>query len=359
MKKTILKTNHRISNHFSKTFFILLMLGIYSTGHAMLGNPIGVGGGPGGNPIPIGSGSGVSAVGGDLTLMDPQLTPPCNVSNTCVETDKYIPVWRWNATSRVMDACPSPLFVRKDAFTCDRMLRINLHESGFNIGTSWINPSLCPSCNIGFVGINATQPEEQLHVIGNVKCQEGKFIGKISTGGIYGELQSDLDGIPYSGDETYGTIEVNNSMNFNNGFTAGNATITDLSVSNLTAGSMSVSSLNLNSLTIGAKKPSGTFFNKYKLAVDGTIIAQEMITQSKFWADKVFHKGYKLYSLKELEEFITTHKHLPEIPSEKEILENGIAIDDMLRLQMQKIEELTLYVIQQQKEIDALKKKIK
>ena len=58
------------------------------------------------DPIPIGSGDGISVVPGDLTLMDPQLTPPCNVSNTCVETDKYIPVWRWNATSRVMDACP-------------------------------------------------------------------------------------------------------------------------------------------------------------------------------------------------------------------------------------------------------------
>ena len=66
------------------------MLGIYSTGHAMLGNPIGVGGGPAGNPIPIGGGGRTDVVPGDLTLMDPQLTPPCNVSNTCVESDLFL-----------------------------------------------------------------------------------------------------------------------------------------------------------------------------------------------------------------------------------------------------------------------------
>ncbi len=80
MKKTILKTNHRISNQFRKTIFILIILGIYSTGHAMLGSPIGVGGGP----IPIGGGDGIRVVPGDLSLMDPQHTPPCNVSNNCI-----------------------------------------------------------------------------------------------------------------------------------------------------------------------------------------------------------------------------------------------------------------------------------
>jgi hypothetical protein len=327
------------------------------------------------DPIPIGSGDGISVVPGDLSLMDPQLTPPCNVSNTCVETDKYIPVWRWNATSRVMDACPSPLFVRKDAFTCDRMLRINLHESGFNIGTSWINPSLCPSCNIGFVGINATQPEEQLHVIGNIKCQEGKFIGKISTGGIYGELQSDLDGIPYSGDEEYGTIEVQNPMNFNNGFTAGNATIQDLSVSNLNTGSIVASGidvpylnvsnysymrrLSIGNLTNGIpKRPNGAFSN-YALSVDGTIVATKTVVQIGSWADKVFQKNYKLMTLSEIEAFVTQYKHLPEIPSEAEVLENGVDVGEMNKLLLQKVEELTLHLIDLDKKYKSLEAQVK
>lgn len=374
MKKIILKTNHRLSNHFSKTFFILLMLGIYSTGHAMLGNPIGIGGGPGGNPIPIGSGGGDNVVPGDLNLMDPQLTPPCNVSNTCVETDKYIPVWRWNATSRVMDACPSPLFVRKDAFTCNRMLRINLFENQGTFGTSWINPSICPGCNIGFVGINAIQPEEQLHVIGNIKCQEGKFIGKISTSGIYGELQNDPDGIPYSGDEEYGTIEVQNSMNFNNGFTAGNATITDLSVSNLNAGNISTSSLTSNYLT-----NNGAFTNNGDLFVNGVLRVRDASGQNVFRVDQngqirarrttvdlqpipdyVFKKGYKLMPIEELESFVTKYNHLPKIKSEAEYQNAGeIDLGELNLKLLEKVEELTLYLIEQDKKIKALEAKYK
>ena len=363
MKKTIFKTNHRISNHFRKTLFILLMLGIYSTGHAMLGNPIGVGGGPAGNPIPIGGGGRTDVVPGDLTLMDPQLTPPCNVSNTCVETDKYIPVWRWNATSRVMDACPSPLFVRKDAFTCNKMLRINLFENLGNFGTSWINPSLCPSCNIGFVGINATQPEEQLHVIGNIKCQEGKFIGKISTEGIYGTLQSDPDNIPYSGDEEYGTIEVYNPMNFNNGFTAGNATISNLSVSSLSAGSLSVSSLTNNgdlfvNGVLRVRNASGQ--NVFRVDQTGQIRARRTTVDLQPIPDYVFKKGYKLMPIEELESFVTKYNHLPKIKSEAEYQNAGeIDLGELNLKLLEKVEELTLYLIQQQKEIDALKKKIK
>lgn len=357
MKKTILKTNHRISNQFRKTIFILIMLGIYSTGHAMLGNPIGVG-----DPIPIGSGDGISVVPGDLTLMDPQLTPPCNVSNNCNEDLNYMPVWRKGPNNTVVE-CSSPLYVRKDAFTCNRMLRINLFNAGFNIGTSWIDPSICPSCNIGFVGINATQPEEQLHVIGNVKCQEGKFIGKLSTEGIYGTLQNDPDGIPYSGDEEYGTIEVHNPMNFNNGFTAGNATITDLSVSNLTAGSLSVSSLTNNgdlfvNGVLRVRNASGQ--NVFRVDQTGQIRARRSTVDLQTIPDYVFKKGYKLMPIEELESFVTKYNHLPKIKSEAEYQDAGeIDLGELNLKLLEKVEELTLYLIEQDKKIKALEAKFK
>ncbi|PXY01808.1 hypothetical protein DF185_03940, partial [Marinifilum breve] len=58
--------------------------------------------------------------------------------------------------------------------------------------------------------------------------------------------------------------------------------------------------------------------------------------------------------LKEVESFIEENKHLPDIPSEKEVLENGIAVGEMNAKLLQKIEELTLYVIEQNKKIEAL-----
>jgi hypothetical protein len=56
-----------------------------------------------------------------------------------------------------------------------------------------------------------------------------------------------------------------------------------------------------------------------------------------------------------LENYTIIHKHLPVVPSEQEVHENGIAVTEMLQIQMKKIEELTLYTLQQQKEIDELR----
>ncbi len=100
--------------------------------------------------------------------------------------------------------------------------------------------------------------------------------------------------------------------------------------------------------------------NNYKLAVEGTIGARRIkVTQQANWADFVFHPSYKLPSLQEVESFITKNGHLPEIPTAAEVKENGVDVGEMNKLLLQKVEELTLYLIQQQKEIEALKRRIK
>lgn len=92
----------------------------------------------------------------------------------------------------------------------------------------------------------------------------------------------------------------------------------------------------------------------YKLAVNGTIGAKEVkVEVSSPWPDYVFSKNYNLKSLKETEAFIQENHHLPEIPSSKEVLENGIHLGEMNAKLLQKIEELTLHLINQQKEIQA------
>jgi hypothetical protein len=100
----------------------------------------------------------------------------------------------------------------------------------------------------------------------------------------------------------------------------------------------------------------GTTNPTYKLAVNGTIRTKEVIVETG-WADYVFEKDYKLPSLKEVEQYIKNNKHLPEIPSAQEIQKNGLSVGEIQTKMMQKIEELTLYVIELQKQIDELKKK--
>ena len=92
------------------------------------------------------------------------------------------------------------------------------------------------------------------------------------------------------------------------------------------------------------------------LAVDGKIVAKSCYITMTGWADYVFANDYKVPNLYEVEAYYKANKHLPEIPSEKEIIENGIDVADMNKLLLKKIEEMTILMVQQQKDIDALKK---
>ncbi len=100
----------------------------------------------------------------------------------------------------------------------------------------------------------------------------------------------------------------------------------------------------------------GTTNPIYKLAVKGTIGCGEVIVEDVTgWADFVFEDDYNLMSLKELDQFIQVNKHLPEIPTIAEVQENGISVGEMNAKLLQKIEELTLYVIEQNKEMEKFK----
>ncbi len=95
-----------------------------------------------------------------------------------------------------------------------------------------------------------------------------------------------------------------------------------------------------------------------KLEVNGTIKAKKVIVTASGWADYVFENDYKLLPLAKLEEYINQNKHLPGISSASEIESNGISIADMQTKQMEKIEELTLYIIQKDKKINDLEARL-
>nr|MBA3705449.1 hypothetical protein [Bacteroidota bacterium] len=96
--------------------------------------------------------------------------------------------------------------------------------------------------------------------------------------------------------------------------------------------------------------------NGYRLAVNGMIGAKEIKVEisSSTWADYVFDKEYKLKSLEEVEKFIGINKHLPNIPSAYEVETKGINLGEMNTMQMEKIEELTLYIIEINKKLSEL-----
>lgn len=96
-----------------------------------------------------------------------------------------------------------------------------------------------------------------------------------------------------------------------------------------------------------------------KLNVNGTIYAKEILVTDANWADFVFDAGYQLPSLESVEQHIKEKGHLPEIPSAAEVKENGVNVVDVQAKLLQKVEEMTLYIIQQQKEIEALKAEMK
>lgn len=103
---------------------------------------------------------------------------------------------------------------------------------------------------------------------------------------------------------------------------------------------------------IGTNDPKG-----YKLAVAGKTITEEVVVKlQSTWPDYVFEQDYKLPSLSELEQYINTNKHLPEVPSAAEVKENGLSVGEMNAILLKKVEELTLYLIEQNKKIDQLQK---
>ena len=94
-----------------------------------------------------------------------------------------------------------------------------------------------------------------------------------------------------------------------------------------------------------------------KLDVNGTIRAKEVKVESG-WADYVFDQGYNLQDLSEVELYINKHKHLPDVPDSKEVEKNGVNLGEMNALLLKKIEELTLYAIEQNKRMNEQSKKI-
>lgn len=108
--------------------------------------------------------------------------------------------------------------------------------------------------------------------------------------------------------------------------------------------------LRINQKEIARFTPNGN------AAFQGKVEAKNFVVSNTPTADFVFASDYNLKPIQDVEKFISEKNHLPEIPSAKEMSENGVEIGNFQIKLLQKIEELTLYLISQNKEIENLKK---
>jgi hypothetical protein len=107
---------------------------------------------------------------------------------------------------------------------------------------------------------------------------------------------------------------------------------------------------------VAAKDPNNL---EYRLYVEEGIRTEKVkVDLVGTWADYVFEPTYDLIPLKEVEKFITTNKHLPNVPSAKEVKAEGIDVAEMNEVLLRKIEELMLYTIEQQKNIEKLQEQV-
>ncbi|CAM1351616.1 hypothetical protein [Tenacibaculum halocynthiae] len=232
-------------------------------------------------------------------------------------------------------------FTTKGQLQAQNSLPFEIKET---YGKTWFYGS-----NGGNVGIGTTSPDKQLTVNSQIKILKS---GNARTQGdkaelIFGEINSDF----YSG-----SIRLENTIS-NPGSVNPKMVFSLQDVNSYTPDKVKdrMTILSNGNVGIGTADTKG-----FKLGVDGRVAATEVkVASYANWSDFVFEKEYKLPTLIEVEKHIKEKGHLKDIPSAKDVEKNGFFLGEMDAKLLQKIEELTLYTLKQEKKLNSQSKEIK
>lgn len=236
--------------------------------------------------------------------------------------------------------CSKALPARRPLAGCIRILLVAVALYGaemnsrlFGQTSPWVNGAAdAIYYNLGNVGIGTTSPGAPLHLVGS----SGSFyrgvgalvVGRSAAGGAAGHVFEES-----TGNATLLSQYANTFSIWRHSGT-GPFLLADQKFSIDPNGNVGI----------------GTAAPQYKLAVNGTIGAKEVIVTTTGWADYVLQPSYRLAPLSEVNTYIQAHHHLPDIPSAAEVKEKGVSVGEMQSKLLAKVEELTLHMIQQDKE---------
>lgn len=272
----------------------------------------------------------------------------------------------------------SPGLIEYSSYDAAGSAKDPAHDFKYDDGTA--NTSIMTLYKDGHVGIGTTaSPLGQFFVNGWTGINGSLYFEKsTSNRSIYGQSDDNLALFANTGFSDGGGIALgaDNSTGVNSGIvrvvaggsksslsTTSPETAFDILLYDQNNYSGLVSVYKNGKVLIGDQTGLINTTSDYRLYVETGIITEKLkvaiaSTTNNAWADYVFEDNYELKSLNEVENYITTNKHLPDVPSAKEVSENGIDVASMDATLLRKIEELTLYVIEQQKEINALKQQL-
>jgi hypothetical protein len=192
----------------------------------------------------------------------------------------------------------------------------------------------------GSVGIGIDKPWHKLHVAGSIYAAGFVIAGGsdvivgVSDGRIQGTKTLNRALVHHSGWDKDDNLIINYDGDFEGGVVVNGPRL-----------------VSTGNVLIGTTSSTDVSGNSYMLSVNGKVRATEVKVYTN-WADFVFEPSYRLRPLSEVESFIKANRHLPEIPSAKEVEANGVDIGETQSKLLQKIEELTLYLIEQNKKLE-------
>lgn len=231
----------------------------------------------------------------------------------------------------------------------------NIYQRSGFIATGWEGWHRLLNEDVnGNVGIGTIAPSYRLHVIDTFTS------AYTPTGAIpipSGTFLSIQNAASKDGSNAFISFIARNTGGTNNSGYIGIVSNAGAISSDLVFGQRNGSSSYAESMRIAAGGNVGIGTStpgSFKLAVEGTIGARKVKVTSAAWADFVFEPGYNIRSLPETEAFIKQNKHLPDVPTAAEVARDGQDLGEMNKILLQKIEELTLQVIELNKKVEKL-----